>query len=787
MAVQLEDKYRGKTIQFRSFMGRFILVLWMTGLLFTGALLPVKMACSAELRKELQQAYETYKQSELHYKVFALKHEGNRWDGWYTWGYNDLDQAILDAVHQCNKGTNVSGKCQVYGLGNEVVVGLEPLQLQAKIEAYRISGMVNRSYPKPAARKLVSLGFSGDGHYFAGLLPESAGSRLFIYDISDKLWKHTFVLATDLPLQANRSFSLSHDGKLYAFARYAQSLEGKGKSTIVVKGWGDAIRGEIPLENGAFWNGGCGVALSSEKDEVAVCVDDGVITRVIRYEISSGKKRGEINSSKLKGKFDRTVEYSPDGQFLLVRGGRYQFDWVLKKKGKEAELAWIVSVKTGKIVKTLEFPLGLERKGPEDIHFSGKGHTLIVTTTDSIILDSMENKKVFRRRSSTGSRTLLSPHGVLAIVDGSEISRFNIVDHSLVPIDSEPVSFLRYQLGFDYKDDCWRMVSGQEMAFLSAFRQADLQAVGLYKDAEKMLEKGKYSEAMVALSLVDKKIPDLSKLSSELSAYKFYLKYPDIPLASLGTLYVRYIQKILDMNRKVSRLGFGYVKDPKSGLLFTTVQRIDPGTSVSRSDIQVGDRITHVNGTPVILSSQMNNVLAPLSPGTRVVLTFMRHGHIFKDSVVTEEGFQDTGKAAHVLLMLFDYGQLAAQAGHPGLVRLAAVRLREISGQYPSSFRMDLVERLAVSLEALAFSVEGNMEAAFELLERSAPHPFQFRLFNLRVWGTFYADRHRLAQAIGVPPKKLPKFDGIMIRKNQDYPDLNGLLIPAITLPPLVR
>ncbi len=736
------------------------------------------------LRKELQRAYDTYKQSELHYKVFALKHESNRWDGWYTWGYNDLDGAILDAVMECNRGGNVKGRCQVYALGNEVVVGLKPLELQAKIEEYRIFGMVNRAYPKPSGRKLVGLGISGNGQYYAGVAPGDSASRLFIYDTNDALWKHTFELETDIPMHAGRSFSLGYDGKAYAFARARHTAGDKGASAIVVKGWDEELLAEIPLAAGAFWNDGCGVALSPFNKEVAVCVDDGVMTRVVRYEVDSGKKLGEINSDKLKGKFDGTLEYSPDGQFLLIQGGRYQFDWVLKKKSQEAEMVWLFSMATGRLQKSLAFPLGPGKKGAEDICFTVDGHDILVTTTSSIILYSQGGKKVFPRQSGVGTVSFLSPHGVLAVVDGDELFRFNVVGGSLVPIDFKSLNSSQYMLGFDRTADLLTLVGDQDMVKLPAFRQMDLQSIGLCQDAKKLFGLGKYNEAVAILTKIVAKNPNLP---AGFSAYNLYTKYPDAPLAHFGLLYGAHIKKICDVSDKVSRFGFGYVKNSQSGLFFTTVKRINPATSVAHSSIQVGDRITHFNGKPVVLATQIDDLLVPLPPGTRVDLNYMRDGRIFKESVVTETGFKDSGKVAHVLLTLFDYGQLAAQAGHPGLTRSAAVRLRKISGRYPSSFRMDLVEKLAVSLEALAFSVEGDIDASFDLLGQSAPHPFQFRLFNPLVWGYFYRDRARLAEAIGVPENKLPQFDGVMLGTPQDFPDLTGLMIPAVTPPPLLR
>ncbi len=742
--------------------------------------------CGArELRKELQRSYDIYKKSELHYKVFTLKHKDDRWDGWYTWGYNELDAAILDAIHECNKGTNVAGKCQVYALGNEIVVGLEPLQLQAKIEEYRVSGMANRSYPKPADGKFVSLGFSGNGHFFAGFLSSKIKSRLFIYDMTDELWKHTSLLKTDLLLRDGRSFSLGKDGLIYAYGRYDQSSTGrKGASSIIIKGWDDKDITEIPLTNGAFWNGGCGLSLSPDGHDVAVCIDEGPLTRVIRYEIKTGKRLGDFTSERLKGKFNQTLKYSPDGKFLLVQGGRYQFDWVLKKNGKEAELAWLFAVDSDLLEKKLEFLLGPGQKGPEDIRFSTVGHDVLVTTTRSITIHSIDTKKVFSRRSDVGVMTLLSPHNVLAVADGSELSMFKIIGDGLVLIDSEQILYGRYKLGFDRERDQLVIVGDQGITSFIGFRQIDLQSIALYKNAGELFEQGKYKDGMATLATIIQNNP---KLPSGFSAYDFYKKYPEIPLAYFGSLFGTHIQRILEISPKVSRLGFGYVKDPKSGLYFTTVKRIDAGTSVSRSPVQVGDRITHINGKPVVLATQINDILAPLPPGRRIELTYMRNGRIAKTNVLTEVGFKDTGKTAHVLLALFDYGQLAAQAGHPGLARYAAVRLRAISGQYPSSFRTDLVEKLAVSLEALAFSVEGNMDAGFELLAKSTPHPFQFRLFNPLVWGAFYQDRQRLAQAIGVPEKKLPQFDGMMGGKNQDFPDLSGQIIPAILPPQLLR
>ncbi|MDA3835858.1 MAG: PDZ domain-containing protein [Spirochaetales bacterium] len=758
--------------------------VWLIGLL--GVVLLPGLGSAAGMRKELQRSYETYKQSALHYKVFALKHEGDKWDGWYTWGYNDLDQAILDAVQECNKGSNVAGKCQVYSLGNEVVVGLEPLQLQGKIEEYRIRGMVNRSFPQPAEESLIGLGFSGDGQYFAGVLPGKSASRLFLYDSEDQLWKHTFVLKTDLPLYAGRSFSLSHDGRRYAYARYAQSAGDRGESTVLIKGWREDVLAEIPLDNGAFWNGGCGLALSPTANEVAVCVDDGVTTRVLRYEINTGKKLGAFDSAPLKGKFDQSLAYSADGKFLLVQGGRYQFDWVMKKKGKEAELAWVFNIQTGHLQKSLEFLLAPGRKGPEDVRFSLSGHEIVVTSTNAITVHSLQGeKKIFPHESGAGAQAALSPHGVLAVADNHELSRYSIDGNKLRSIDSvQAGGSSHHWLGFDRKSDRWILALDQDIMLLPAFRQLDLKSLALYTEAKEMFARGSFKEAAVALSQTTQGDP---RLPAGLSMYSFYMKYPDAPLADFGNFYVDHVKKILDTSPKVSRLGFGYIKDLESGLFFTTVKRIDPGTSVARSALKVGDRITHVNGTPVVLSRQINDLLETFPPGDRVELTFMRNGRIAKSSVITEVGFKDTGKAAQVLLTLFDYGQLAAQAGHSGLARLAAVRLREISSRYPSSFRIVLVEKVAVSLEALAFAVEGDMETGFDLLAESAPHPFQFRLFNPLVWGEFYADRQRMAEVLGISEAKLPQFDGVMSQIKQDYPDLNGTVVPAVMTPPLLR
>lgn len=374
----------------------------------------------------------------------------------------------------------------------------------------------------------------------------------------------------------------------------------------------------------------------------------------------------------------------------------------------------------------------------------------------------------------------------MALVDQGKFKRFTVSSTGLQLLGEQPVAPQGALLTFDTVRDAWRIVDAGKIRMVPALTQTDLENTALFAEARKLFVGNEYAKGLEQLKGILRRQPFLPL---DYNGAEFYFRYPDIPLALWGDYFSFHVQTILDKSPMVSRLGLDFDRDPKSGFLFTSLSRVTGNSPAAQAGLMPGDKVTAINGKPISMASQIQEIVGPLPVASRVNVSFIRGGKQGAAQLITEKGFRDTGKAAQVLLALFDYGQLAAEAGHPGLTRQAAVQLRFVAARYPSSFRTDLVEKIAVSLEALAMAHEGNSEGAFKLLfDKSHPHPFAFRFFNTRVWWPLYADRGRLAKYLGVNIDKLPRALSISRRdKRQDYPDLDGAIIPAIKIPALVR
>lgn len=745
---------------------------------------------AAHFRARLQAAFDTYKASPLHYKVFALKQEDRRFDAWYTWGYDDLDSAIAEALVKCEEGEHVVGSCHIYALGNEVVISLDDEKLVGKIEAYRLQGMRDRLYPQPANGKAIGQGFSGDGRFFATTVPGKKQSRVFLYDNDTQVWRFTTLIGNKEPLRLGRNFAVSFDGGRHATALFVQdSIADIGRSVIRIDHFPPGKVAEIELPSDTFLNGACGLALSPDGKELAVCLQAEVTSRIERYDIATGRKLSSFDSNKVNGRFDMGLSYDPSGENLLVRGGRYQFDWVLKKKVKEADLVWLFDKKSGESIRNLEFPLGPGLSAPDDVRFSKDGVSIIVAESGGIrLLPVGQQGKAQEFPLSLGPhcQAEVSPHGIVALVDQGKFRRFAVSSTGLQPLDEHPLDPKGGFLIFDLVRDAWRVVDGAKIRTIPALTTMDLEAIASFAQVRKLFAKKDYDQGLAQLKAILSQQPFLPL---DYNGAEFYFTYPDIPLALWGDYFLYHVKTIIDKSAMVSRLGLDLNRDPESGFLFTSLSRVAGNSPAALAGLMPGDKVVAINGKAISMASQIQEIINPLPVASRVKVSFVRNGKHGTVVLVTENGFQDTGKAAQILLALFDYGQLAAEAGHPGLCRQAAGQLRFIAARYPSSFRTDLVEKIAVSLEALAMAHEGNNKAAFELLfDKGYPHPFPFRFFNTRVWWPLYKDKERLAKYLGVKVEKLSEAVSAGGReKRQDYPDLDGVMIPAVQIPALVR
>jgi hypothetical protein len=771
----------------RKFHRKYLRVLFVVFLCLLGV---PGQGLTATFRARLQAAYDTYKASPLHYKVFALKQDDERFDAWYTWGYDDLDFAISDALAKCGQGDHVVGKCLTYALGDEVVISLDHDKLNRKIEEYRLEGMRRRYYPQPGNDKTVGLGFSGDGRFFVTSLAGNKQSQVFFYENDTQVWRYTSVVKNKGALEMGRNFAVSFDAGMHASALFIQdSIADIGRSVVRIEHFQPGKVTEIELQNDAFLNDACGLAFSPNGKELAVCLDAEVASRIERYDVSTGKRLSSFDSNKVNGRFEKHLAYGPSGENLLVRGGRYQFDWVLKKKSKEADIVWLFDKKSGEQLRSLEFPLGPGLRGPEDVRISKDGAYIIVSELAGIRLlpiDSSKKAQEFSLALSPQCQVEISPHSIVGLVDQGKFKRFTVGMSGLKLLDERPVAPQGTLLTFDVVSDAWRVVDAGKIRTVAALIKTDMENVALFNKARKFFAGNEYAKGLEQLKAIVSLQP---YLPLDFNGSEFYFKYPDMPLALWGDYFAFHAQAILDKSPMVSRLGLDFKRDPKSGFLYTTLAKVAGNSPAILAGLQPGDKVIAINGKPISMASQIQEIVGPLPVATRVNVSFVRGGTQGSVELITEKGFRDTGKAAQVLLSLFDYGQLAAEAGHPGLTRQAAVKLRFIAARYPSSFRTDLVEKIAVSLEALAMAHEENTKAAFELLfDKGQPHPFPFRFYNTRVWWPFYSDRGRLAEYLGVKVEKLPMAVSSAGRnKHQDYRDLDGVMIPALQIPALVR
>lgn len=745
---------------------------------------------SATFRAKLQAAYDTYKVSPLHYKVFALKQEDRRFDAWYTWGYDDLDFAIADALAKCSQGENVPGSCHLYALGNEVVISLDQERLNKKIEAYRLKGMRARLYPQPGKGESTGQGFSADGRFFVASLEGKKQSRIFLYENDSQVWRYSAVIKNKTPLKLGRNFAVAADGSMHASALFVQdSIADIGRSVIHIEHFSPGKVTEIELQNEAFLNDACGLAFSPDGKEVAVCLDAELVSRIERYDVATGKKLSSFDSNKVKGRFDNTLAYDPSGESLLVRGGRYQFDWVLKKKGKEADLVWLLDKKSGERLRSLEFPLSPGLTGPEDVRFSKDGKKIVVSEQSGVrLLPVNPGKKAqeFSLALSPHCQAQVSPHGIIGLVDQGKFRRYIVEPTGLQLLDEHSVDSQGAFLTFDAVRDVWRVVDADKIRTVPALTRMDLENIALFGKARKLFAANEYDKGLTQLKEI---LSRQSYLPLDFNGAEFYFKYPEIPLALWGDYFSFHMRMILDKSPMVSRLGLDFNRDPKSGFLFTSLARVRGNSPAAQAGLVAGDKVTAINGKPISMASQIQDVVDPLPVASRVTVSYVRAGTPGAVELIAERGFRDPGRAAQILLALFDYGQLASEAGHPGLTRQAAVQLRYIAARYPSSFRPDLVEKIAVSLEALAMAHEGNSKTAFELLfNKGRSHPFPFRFFNTRVWWPLYTDRERLAEYLGVKVGKLPRADSSAGQeKRQDYPNIDGVMIPALKIPALAK
>ena len=77
--------------------------------------------------------------------------------------------------------------------------------------------------------------------------------------------------------------------------------------------------------------------------------------------------------------------------------------------------------------------------------------------------------------------------------------------------------------------------------------------------------------------------------------------------------------------------------------------RPEPGSPAANADIQAGDVLTSINGSPVMLSSDFAAMISMMAPGSVVYLNTFRSRQMIKVSLVL-----GTGKCVNELIGLLD-------------------------------------------------------------------------------------------------------------------------------------
>lgn len=350
-----------------------------------------------------------------------------------------------------------------------------------------------------------------------------------------------------------------------------------------------------------------------------------------------------------------------------------------------------------------------------------------------------------------------------------------------VKLSGKPLALL-----YDPEAREWRAVTEKGVKRFGAWSETQARIMRLCARAKEAMDSGIKG---VAMRLLEESIEtDTRRFKGRCSPIDF-LSMEGADPAALGRLTL----KRFDLHRKKLKV-IGQWGVTFKG--FDSIQTVKSGGAAERAGLKAGDavRAIIVNGMVREPESFKAYIEGGVPPGAELTLEITRGGD--EMTVVVPSETRLKGDYGWLPNWLFEYGMMAAQAGHPGIVRQTAAKLRTFLAETRPSWNWEKAERLPIALDALALAWEGKVDEALDLLasDRSAQRHVAIRngIFastSDQAWFPLYQKPKALAYVLGDKTEAQIK-KGAPRKKPKPVPffDLEGNLvqpIAALAPPPL--
>lgn len=613
------------------------------------------------------------------------------------------------------------------------------------------------------------------------------------------------------------SAAFSGNGKYIAFS--VPSAKYRHKKTVPIYDWNANRVFTVTVQAPKCRNDFAvrRIALNEDASKIAVChpKNDNVTSakEISVYNSEDGKQAARFhvpNSSVISYYF--FPKFSRSGRYLLCEFSR-NMKYNNRTKGikpgcNSIEGLQVFDVRTGATVNTInayvplfkntkELEKFLKKDNFKDVHhiaISPDDKYLAVGTDKGLIIKEIGKPNTVVSESKWINKICFGEKNQLLYTtyytEGHAKS-----DRYL--FDGEKLTLLRgqeieehFKLNvYSQKEKKWILIGKKGIYTVKSIAENQLEARKLFNDAIDRFKAG-FGEIAVkqARAAIDKE-PLLRCCKFTYSLRTDIAPNAPLKFAAEMLLY-RYKRLMQETDRNI-KSGLGFAHSMEDGTL--SVKSVNPGGAAEQSGLKAGDIFVSINSTPVTTLDDYHRITEPIAVGTEVTVVVNRDGEELTLRVKTQQRIKEILVFSYGLFTIYEYGLLAAQAGHPVITLQAADEIRSITDKYHPAVKKNLCNLFAIHLEGLALAVQGKTDKAYMyIIKNDGIIRDQMTLIRKYVhwfplpWKPFFRDRKKFAYILGIEEKALPKTP----KKNpvpQPYLTLDGKLVQPIKKAPALK
>lgn len=528
--------------------------------------------------------------------------------------------------------------------------------------------------------------------------------------------------------------------------------------------------------------GYCGIDFSPSGDRLAVCIDNDTGYVILIHDGTTGKKLKEIRSDNGIGGGGADIAFTPDGKTLITR----------TSNGGEPDAMTAIDMTTYRETR-LSSPdtVWLFRTAPDGsqrleshVH-DDKSYLRLYELKSDKLRFSMPIKKEVRDHVGSGSygkevrdHAALGPSGQFAYLTkkaflsslAPEEGRGEAYELRDSDLDGHPLA-----LAYAPEAAKWRVVTDKGIQEFNALTSGQVGAARLCHKAKRA---GWAGMADLALRTAERAIEaDPRRFRGDCNPLHF-TPFDGVDLGRVGQLILKRSALLKKRLKPAGHYGLWLEKES------STVKDVMPEGAAERAGLKVGDEILAIDGRSFVSRNAMWKHLTGGTPvGAAPVFSIKRTGRPMTVTVPSDPGYADLQSSVALLFWIFEYGHLAAEAGHPGIVRQAARWLRDEARVMRSSWHWDKVKAYPIALDALALGWEGKVDEGLTLLAETQLNAVIINTISALegAWRPFYDHPAKFAFVLNKETAEIRRDAPGGKAEPAPYPARDGTMMQPVT------